>query len=265
LCFVSNIFAANYDVLKIFFPALFMVAHLVQAQKVDSLRKEQMPSKKRDDKMTLSLYERVIWDAQGNVRYDENIVSNLKLNPWLRAEGGIRFGHHPQKFDSYYHYKLELQTKSFWQTVRFFIRLSNDVNKSTPVYARSYYLAVAEVRRPISKSFSVLAAWGQVLATQRDNSSDAAPSFSGTQTNYMAYKIGLRYAMKEKGYVEATLGNYDVFNPYMPSNSFLQTHFEYDLSRRTSFTSNLRYQFDHSLDKPLGYFIIAGVRLHFAK
>ena len=54
--------------------------------------------------------------------------------------------------------------------------------------------------------------------------------------------------------MEAMIGNYDVFNPYMPSNSFLQTHFEYDLSRRASFTSNLRYQFDQSLDKPLGYF-----------
>ena len=88
-----------------------MVAHLVHAQKVDSLRKEQASFKKRDDKMTLSLYERVIWDAQGNVRYDENIVSNLKLNSWLRGEGGIRFGHRPEKFDSYYHYKLELSNE----------------------------------------------------------------------------------------------------------------------------------------------------------
>jgi hypothetical protein len=158
-----------------------------------------------------------------------------------------------------------MQTKSFWQTVRFFIRLSNDINKSTPVYARSYYLAAAEVRRPISKSFSFLAAWGHVLVTQRDNSSDASPSFSGTHTNYMAYKIGLRYGLAEKGFIEALCGNYDVFNPYMPSNSFLQMHFEYDLSKRTSFTSNLRYQFDHNLDKPLNYFAIAGVRFHFAK
>lgn len=242
--------------------ALFIVTHSLQAQKADSLRK---PTKRPEDKMTLSLYERVIWDAQGNDRYDENIVSNFKLNPWLRGEGGIRFGHRPQKFDSYYHYKLELQTKSFWQTVRFFIRLSNDINKSTPVYARSYYLAVAELRRPLSKSFSFLAAWGQVLATQRDNSSDAVPSFSGTQTNYMAYKIGLRYLLMEKGFMEAMVGNYDVFNPYMPSNSFLQMHFEYDLSKRVSFTSNLRYQFNASLDKPLSYFIIAGVRIHFTK
>jgi hypothetical protein len=248
--------------LKYFLPALFIVAHSLQAQKVDSLRK---PSKRPEDKMTLSLYERIIWDAQGNVRYDENIVSNFKLNSWLRGEGGIRFGHRPQKFDSYYHYKLELQTKSFWQTVRFFVRLSNDVNKSSPVYARSYYLAVAEVRRPISRSFSFLAALGQVLATQRDDSSDAAPSFSGTQTNYMAYKVGLRHTLKEKGFMEAMIGNYDVFNPYMPSNSFLQMHFEYDLSKRVSFTSNLRYQFNTSLDKPLGYFAIAGVRLHFTK
>jgi len=243
-------------------PALFIVAHSLQAQKVDSLRKS---AKRPEDKMTLSLYERVIWDAQGNARYDENIVSNFKLNPWLRGEGGIRFGHRPEKFDSYFHYKLELQTKFFWQTVRFFIRLSNDVNKSTPVYARSYYLAVAEIKQPISKSFSFLGSFGEVLATHRDNTTDVSPSFSGVQTNYFAYRIGLRYLLKEKGYMEGMIGNYDVFNPYMPSNSFLQTHFEYDLSRRVSFTSNLRYQFNTSLDKPLGYFIIAGVKLHFAK
>ena len=250
--------------MKIFFPALFLVAHLVQAQKADSLYKEKAPAKRPEDKITLSLYERVIWDAQGNVRYDENIVSNFKLNSWLRGEGGIRFGHRPEKFDSYYHYKLELQTKSFWQTVRFFVRLSNDINRSNPVYARSYYIAVAEARRPISKSFSFLAALGQVLATQRDNSTDGSPSFSGTQTNYMAYKVGLRHTRK-KGFTEAMVGNYDVFNPYMPSNSFLQMHFEQDLSKRVSFTSNLRYQFNTSLDKPLSYFIIAGVRLHFTK
>lgn len=242
-----------------------MIAHLVQAQKVDSLQKEKAPSKRPEDKITLSLYERVIWDNQGNVRYDENIVSNFKINPWLRGEGGIRFGHRPDKFDSYFHYKLELQTKSFWQTIRFFIRLSNDATKSNPVYARSYYLAVAEVRRPISKSFSFLGAWGLVHATQRDNSSDVAPSFSGRQTDYLAYKVGLRYLLKEKGFMEAMVGNYDVFNPYMPSNSFLQMHFEHDLSKRVSFTSNLRYQFNTSFDKPLSYFIIAGVRLHFTK
>ena len=225
-----------------------------------------MPSSKRpEDIITLWLYERVIWDAMGNVRYDENIVSNFKMNQWLRAEAGFRTGHRPEKFDSYYHYKLELQTKSFWQTVRFFVRLSNDVNQSAPVYSRSYYLAVAEVRRPFSKSFSFLAAWGQVLATQRNNSLDGMPSLTGTQTNYTAYKIGVRYTLRENGFVEATCGNYDVFNPYIPSNSFLQTHFEYDISRRTSLTSNLRYQFDHDIGTPLSYFIIVGVRLHFAK
>jgi hypothetical protein len=242
-----------------------MVAHLLQAQRIESLHKTQLPSAKRpEDKMTLSLYERVIWDAKGNIRYDENIVSNFKLNPWLRTEAGFRLGHRPQKFDSYYHYKLELQTKSLWQTLRFFARLANDINQSIPSYSRSYYMAVAEVRRPLSASFSFLAAWGQVLATQRNNELDAMPAFTGTQANYAAYKIGLRYAWREKGFVEVTCGNYDVFNPYVPPNSFLQTHFEYDLSRRTSLTSNLRYQFDHSLNEPFSYFIIAGVRIHFA-
>jgi hypothetical protein len=229
------------------------------SQKVDSTRK------KPEDKVTLTLYERLITDAKGNIRYDENIVSNFRLNQWLRTEAGIRFGHRPEKFDSYYHYKFELQTKSFWNTVRVFARLSNDITQSPPTYSRSYYIGVAELRRPLSNSFSFLAALGHVLATQRNKSLDGAPSFTGTQTNYNAYKIGFRYLLKQKGFIELTCGNYDVFNPYTPANSFLQMHFEYDLSRRISFTSNFRYQFDKSIDKPLSNFYIAGVRIHFAK
>lgn len=204
---VANIFAPNCKYLKFFLPTPLMVTHSLQAQKVDSLRKVQTTSKRAEDKITLSLYERVIWDAQGSMRYDENIVSNVELSQWLRGEAGVRFGHRPQKIDSYYHYKLELQTASFWQTVRFFVRLSNDVNQSAPAYSRSYYMAVAELRRPVSKSLSFLAAWGQVLTTQRNNSLDGTPSFDGTQTNYTAYKLGLRYTLKRNGFVEATCGN----------------------------------------------------------
>ncbi len=263
---ISNILAAaKFESLKYFLPVLIVIAHAVHAQKTDSLIKENAPSKKREDKITVTLYERYITDAKGNVRYDENIVSNFKVNRWLRTEVGIRFGHRPQKFDSYYHYKLELQTKSFWNTVRVFARVSNDINQSAPAYSRSYYIGVAEVRRPLSKSFAFLAAWGHVLATQRNNSLDGTPSFSGTQTNYNAYKIGFRYLLNSEGYTELTCGNYDVFNPYTPANSFLQIHFEYDISRRISFTSNYRYQFDKTVNRPLINFLIACVRIHFAK
>ena len=249
--------------MKYFLAALLIVPGSLCAQKTDSIRKDQ--PRKPEDKITLTLYERLISDAKGNVRYDENIVSNFRLNRWLRTEAGIRFGHRPQKFDSYYHYKLELQTKSFWNTVRVFVRLSNDITQSAPAYSRSYYIGVAEVRRSLSKSISFLAAWGHVLATQRNNSLDGIPSFNGTRTNFTAYKIGFRYLLRQKGFTELTCGNYDVFNPYTPANSFLQMSFEYDLSRRISFTSNVRYQFDKTIDKPLSNFLIAGVRIHFAK
>ena len=249
--------------MKFFLLTLFIVPYSLCAQKTDSVRKDR--PKKPEDKITLSIYERVISDAKGNVRYDENIVSNFKLNRWLRTEAGIRLGHRPQKFDSYYNYKLELQTKSFWNTVRVFVRVTNEITQSAPAYSRSYYISVAEVRRPLSKLFSFVAAWGQVLVTQRNKSVDAMPSFSGTQANYTAYKIGLRYLLKEKGFTELMCSNYDVFNPSPPANSFLQLHLEYDLSKRISFTSNLRYQFDKTIDKPLNNFLIAGVRIHFAK
>ena len=84
-------------------------------------------AKPKSDKITLLTYARVISDAKGNLRADENVVGNFKLINWLKLEAGYRQGERPHSFDSYYHYKFELQTKSFWKTVRVIGRISDNV------------------------------------------------------------------------------------------------------------------------------------------
>jgi hypothetical protein len=79
------------------------------------------------DKITLLTYVRAISDNKGNIRVDENIVGNFKLINWLKLEAGIRQGERPKNFDSYYHYKLELQTKSFLKILRIIARVSDNV------------------------------------------------------------------------------------------------------------------------------------------
>ncbi len=99
---------------------------IVNAQKTDSLKTEEL-KEKESDKITVLMYVRVIRDAAGNVRMDENIVPNFKLNKWLRLELGVRQGERPQQFGSYNHYKVELQTKMILKTVRLLARLSDNI------------------------------------------------------------------------------------------------------------------------------------------
>ncbi len=212
------------------------------------------------------LYARVISDASGNVRVDQNIVPNFRLNNWLRVEAGVRFGERPQKFDSYYHYKLELQTKSFWKTVRFFGRLSeNVIQYPMPVYAKSNYLIVAELKRPVAHSLVAMLAWGYVFSAQQNNSLDAIPATTGSVSGYPTYKIALRYLLGDKGFIEAVYGAYDVFNPYVLSSPFLQTSFEYELGERTALYSYFRYQYNSAITTPLNDFIGLGVKLSLKK
>lgn len=230
------------------------------AQKYSSDSGEK--SKPKGDRLSALLYARVISDASGNVRIDQNFVPNLRLNNWLKLEAGFRIGERPQKFDSYYHYKIELQTKSFFNTIRFFGRLSeNVIQYPLPVYSRSNYLIVAEAKKSLAHSLVAIVAWGYVFSAQRDNSLDGIPATTGKTINYPTFKIALRYLVGEKGFVEAVYGAYDVFNPYLLSSPFLQTSFEYELGRRTALYSYFRYQYNSSVNIPLNDFLGLGVKL----
>ncbi|GHN01960.1 hypothetical protein WSM22_34490 [Cytophagales bacterium WSM2-2] len=211
------------------------------------------------------LYTRTISDSHGNVRLDQNIVPNFRLNPWLKLELGLRHGETTKLFDAYFHYKVELQTKFFWKKIRLIARLSDNVVKYTsPGYKKSNYLWIAESRVPLSKSFMLLAAGGYVFSYQHDNVFDGYPSVnSGTPNNYPTYKLTVRYTFNQKGYAEITYGAYDVFNPYLLTSPFTQAAFEYDFSEKYTLYSYFRYQYDHQIDAPLNDFLGLGVRIHF--
>ena len=221
-------------------------------------------SRPHPNKINVLFYFRVISDAKGTVRIDENVVGNFRLNSWLRLEAGLRKGERPQSFDSYYHYKLELQSKYFWNSARLIARLSeNVIQVPTPYYSKSNYLVITETKWPLSHRFSLMAAGGYVFTFQQNNVLDAVPSTAGVQNFYGTYKFGIRYALQDKGFVEATYGAYDVFNPYVLQSPFVQITSDYDVSRKATLYGYLRYQYDHSFDQPLNNFLGLGVRVRF--
>jgi predicted porin len=224
---------------------------------------EKQTKKVSDGNFTLLLYMRTIQNANGQWRFDQSIVPNFRLIPWLRMELGIRHGERPDNFLSYNHYKVELQSKYFFKHVRVIARMSEKVqNAPTPTSAITNYLLIAESRFPLSKSFTLLAAGGYVWTRLRDNTTDGLPALSGIKDNYLTYKVGVRYKW-DRGGVDLLAGAYDIFNPYDLSNPFLQTSLDYEFSKRTSLYSYYRYQYHKTLDTPANNFVGLGVRLHF--
>ncbi len=217
----------------------------------------------KQSKVSLLIYSRTILEANGGVRFDQNIVANIKLNKWLRFEGGVRQGERPENLDSYFHYKIELQTKSFWNRARFIARLSdNIIQYPLPQYSKSNYLLIAETRWPVSEKFDLLLAGGYNFTFQKDNSTDVPPNMgTGVSQNFPTYKIAIRYSLK-KGSLEAVYGAYDVFNPYLLSSPFLQLTFEHDITRRCELYSYLRYQYNQTIDSRQNDFLGLGVRIH---
>lgn len=220
----------------------------------------------QQDKVSLLLYGRVIADAAGQWRVDENVVLNAQLNKWLRGEVGIRQGERPQRFDSYYHYKVELQTKNFWKGVRFIARLSDNVIKyPSPIFSRSNFLLIAEGRFPVTDKLSLLTAYGFVSSYTRNGSQEAIPSAGGSGNFYSTWKLAVRYAFNHKGHAQVVWGAYDVFNPYVLQSPFLQLDLEHELTERLALYSYVRYQYDHQLGVPLNNFLGLGVRVHVVK
>jgi hypothetical protein len=224
----------------------------------------QQPDSVSEDKISLLIYTRIISDANGNWRIDQNIVPNFRLNSWLKLELGIRHGETTNQFGAYYHYKIELQTRSFWKKVNFIARMSdNVVDYTNPDYRRSNYLFIAESKLPLSKSCVALAAFGYVYSSTQNNARDGLPNVDeGKGNNYPTYKAGLRYLIQDKGNLDLVVGSYDVFNPYLLVSPFTQAGFDYEMAKRTTLYSYFRYQFDHQIDVPLNYFLGIGVRLH---
>lgn len=239
----------------------FGLSYTLSAQQSDSV------GKSTTEKMSLLIYARIITDVNGNLRTDQNIVSNFRLSRLLKLELGVRHGETTNQFGAYYHYKIELQTRSFWKKVRFIARMSdNVVDYTNPDYRRSNYLLIAESKWPLSESWVVLAAFGYVYASTQSNSQESLPNIDeGKGNNYPTYKAGIRYLIREKGNLDLVVGSYDVFNPYLLVSPFMQAGFDYEFTKRTALYSYFRYQFDHQINVPLNYFLGIGVRINFVK
>ena len=225
-------------------------------------KQSEIPEGKAEEKISILVYARVIRNYNGTFRVDENVVPNFRLNNLLRLELGFRQGETSGSLGSYNHYKVELQTKYFYDKFRLLIRMSDRIVRNpSPSYSNSNYLMVAESRFPLGKSFTVLAAAGYVYTFQKDNALEGLPIASGSRDHFPTYKLSLRYNLSSKGYVEAVYGAYDVFNPYPVSAPFMQATFDHHLSNRCTFYSYFRYQFNQSPDAALSEFLSLGVRL----
>ncbi|HWA35117.1 MAG TPA: hypothetical protein VG737_13345, partial [Cyclobacteriaceae bacterium] len=225
---------------------------------------DKQDGEKKEERISLLAYVRVIRNANGTFRVDENLVPNFRLNRLLRLELGFRQGQTSGSLGAYNHYKVELQTKYFYKTFRIIARLSDRIVRYPVPYSNSNYLMVAESRFPVGKSFSILAAAGYVYTFQEDNTLEGWPIAGGTSDHFPTYKLALRYDLNGKGFAEIVLGAYDVFNPYPVDAPFLQGTFDRRISNRCTLYSYFRYQFHQSLDMTLNEFLSAGVRIRLA-
>ena len=123
--------------LRLTFSLILVVTGItIQAQKIDSLSKtkdEPLPARKSGISLTSILtYVRVIQDASGKIRFDENFIPVFRLNKWLSLELGLRHGSQTYQdsqatqYFAYNHYKIELQTKRV-KSFRVIARLSDNV------------------------------------------------------------------------------------------------------------------------------------------
>jgi hypothetical protein len=232
----------------------------------DGSKINSSPEKKvRKDAMTLLAYIRVISDANGNVRIDQNIVPNFKITKWLRIEVGYRHGERPDNISAYDHYKVELQTKFFFDRVRFIGRMSDNIVRfGNPHFSRTNYLAITETKIPLSGKMEAIANFGYEFTYQKNNIYEAIPEVSGNSDDHAIYKFGLRYKI-HKGAIEGIFGTYDVFNPYLLTQPFYQISFDYELWERGTLYSYVRYQYDKSITIPFNNFLGLGVRFRLGK
>lgn len=221
----------------------------------------QASHKPGKDATTLLVYARTISDSKGNFRFDQNIVPNFKIAKWLRMEIGYRHGERSGNIGAYDHYKIEFQTKSFFDRTRLIARMSdNIVRLSSPDFSRTNYLVVAETKIPVSKKIEAIANIGYVFSFQKNNVYEAVPESSGDADSHGIYKFGVKYKIKN-GVLEAVFGSYDIFNPYQLSQPFCQLGFDCELWERGTMYSYYRYQYNQSFSTSFNNFLGLGVKI----
>ncbi|HVD99835.1 MAG TPA: hypothetical protein VNB90_16620 [Cytophagaceae bacterium] len=208
---------------------------------------------------TVTMYTRAIRDTKGNRRIDESFVGDFRVLNWLKLQAGIRFGEEPQHLDAYYHYKLELSSKFFYNRIRGIVRISDNVINYFPsAYRKTNELVIAEFRQPFSRALQIRVAFGY-LFSWRSPTPEALPVNTGMNVNYPVFRISMMYTTKTKTSYELVYGSYDVFNPYDYKQPFMQASVEQELSKRTAIFSYFRYQYDLDVFRPLNYFLCFGV------
>lgn len=252
---------------------LFLMGSLLLKASPAVILKDTVAAKaaRKSDKLRLVTYIRVISDARGAWRTDQNVVTNFAIGKLFRGEAGFRLGERPSHIPAYYHYKLELQTRYLWKTVRALARLSDNIfSYPSPSFRKTNEIFVAELRSPVWHSLQLLGGAGYVFSSQQNKSLDALPVGVGhsnypiAQNNYPVFRVMLRY-MTKKGYAEGTFGSYDVFNPYYYNSPFLQVMGERELSELCTLTGYFRYQYNYSIQTPLNYFFSLGLVFHLIK
>ncbi|WP_331971622.1 hypothetical protein [Ohtaekwangia sp.] len=245
---------------------LLLTIRVAQAQENDTTRIRTTTAKiqrekEREERISVLTYTRIISDAHGHYRFDENIVPNFRLNNWLRLEAGIRYGQRTQKFNSFYHYKLELQTKWLWKTVRVLTRISDNVIRyPSPAYRKTNELAAIEGKFIPLHSLQLIGGLGYLVSARQNNNTEALPTRKGDHSNYGIFKVAARYLLP-KGFLETSFGSYDTFNPYEPDKPFLQEGFEYELSKRCTTYDYFRYEYNKSIFTPYNYFLSFGLKI----
>ncbi len=229
------------------------------------LQKDSVPHAKeqqKEDKLRITAYMRVISNANGFVRMDQNIVSDIRLSNFLRMEAGFRYGESPPNLNSYCYYKIELQTKPFWEVARVVARISDNVVNYPSPYRKTNTLFIAETKHLVLSSFQAFLGAGYVFSYLQNNKEGPLPVYKGIQDNYPIFKLAIRYAFGEKGFIEAIYGSYDVFNPYGYNSPFIQMSGELTLSASYSLMSYVRYQYMNNLFNPDNYFMGMGITYH---
>ena len=212
-----------------------------QTSRADSTKKA---NDKKKDAFSILVYTRTISNSKGDFRFDQNVAPNFKILKWLRMEVGIRHGEAAGNLDAYSHYKVEFQTKSFFNRTRLIMRLSDNIESyGVSNFSRTNYLGLAETKIPVSQRWEAIANIGYVVIYKQNHVNEDAPLFFGDSGQHGIYKFGIKYKMK-KGALEAALGTYDVFNPYQLNQPFYQVGLDYDLWERGKLYSYYRYQYN---------------------
>ncbi|MBS1651812.1 MAG: hypothetical protein JSU07_07375 [Bacteroidetes bacterium] len=225
--------------------------------------KDSIQKQSKNASLVFIIYNRLIniKGENGTWRNDQNVVANFKTTRFLRTELGLRTGQRPEDINSYFQYKIEVQSIKFLNHFKVFARMSQNLQYfPSPQFYRTNYMVVLNSKWNLSKHIILSLAFGQLVNYKTENSLDMLPNSSGKFNYFPIYKASLAYKIK-KSLIECVYGNYDVFNPYRINQAFFQIDGDYEPNEVWTIFSYLRYQYNNSIENPLNAFFAIGIKL----